>query len=91
MKTIEATTRVYRMYMRAPPRAVWDLIPTPERTVRISWTWRVCPLSGRSVQKIHEEGHAGDVSARGDSRRRDRGGRPAAEARADVAHECSGV
>ena len=84
------TTQVYRVYIKASQQAVWDAITKPEdAALRLPRDRRVRgPGAGR---QLPDPGSSRDESGGrgGCRRRRDHRGRPAAEARPDVA--CPGA
>ena len=88
MTQTDVTTQVYRVYIKATPQAIWDAITKPEWTAKFGY-------GGRAEYDLRPGGaYRGFASAemqaqrraRGRGRRRGHRGRPAAQARPDVAH-----
>ena len=86
-ETTQVTTQVYRVYIKATPAGDLgrDHEARVERAVRLSRPRRVRPAPRRQVPRDRGRAGAGDGHADGARRRRGDRGRPAAEARPDLA------
>ena len=83
----ETATQVYRIYIKATPKAIWDAITKPEWTAKYGYRgiadYDLRP--GGKYEARANDGDAGDGHAGTRRRRRGSGGRSAAEARPNVA------
>ena len=90
MSTMTETTQVYRVYIKAPPQAVWDAITKPEWTERYGYggvaDYDLRPggraLARKGAVDGRVPGRARTILIDGEVRR----GRPAEPARPDLAH-----
>ena len=88
MTETNVTTQVYRVYIKATPQAIWDAITKPEWTERYGYGGRgeYDLRPGGSYRGYASEEMQGARRAGGRRRRRGHRGRPAAQARPDLAH-----
>ena len=89
MTETSVTTQVYRVYIKATPEAIWDAITKPEWTERYGYRRprrsTTCARAARTARYASQGMQAMGAPERHRRRRGDRG-RPAAQARADLAH-----